>query len=64
MPNDVKAGLSAVTLAVALVLAYWSGSPIRHEFSTLVVIIAVFMVAAMWVFPEAAGKKADPGRGR
>jgi hypothetical protein len=64
MPNDVKAALSAVTLAVALVLAFWSGSPIRHEFSTLVVIIAVLMVAAMWVFPEAAGKKADPGRGR
>ncbi len=59
MPNDVKAAVSAVTLIVALVLAYWSGSPIRHDFSTFVVIVAVFMIAAMWVFPEAGVKKGD-----
>ena len=57
MPNDVKAMLSAVTFVVALVLAYWSGSPIRHDFSTFVVITALFMIAAMWVFPEAGAKK-------
>ena len=57
MPNDVKAALSAAALAVALVLAYWSGSPIRHDFSTFVVITAIFMIAAMWVFPEAGVKK-------
>jgi cell division protein FtsW (lipid II flippase) len=57
MPNDVKAALSAVTLVVALVLAYWSGSPIRHDFSTFVVGTALFMIAAMWVFPEAGAKK-------
>ena len=34
MPNDVKAIVSAVTLIVAGVLAYWSGSPIRPEYST------------------------------
>jgi hypothetical protein len=59
MPNDVKAALSAVALVVALVLAYWSGSPIRHDFSTFVVITAIFMIAAMWVFPEAGVKKGD-----
>ncbi len=59
MPNDVKGALSAVALAVALVLAYWSGSPIRHDFSTVVVITAIFMIAAMWVFPEAGVKKSD-----
>jgi membrane protein YdbS with pleckstrin-like domain len=57
MPNDVKAAVSAITLIAALILAFWSGSPIRHDFSTFVVIVAVFMVAAMWVFPEAGGKK-------
>ncbi len=62
MPNDVKAALSAVTLVVALVLAYWSGSPIRHDFSTFVVGTALFMIATMWVFPEAGAKK--PGAGR
>jgi membrane protein YdbS with pleckstrin-like domain len=57
MPNDVKAALSVITLVVALVLAYWSGSPIRHDFSAFVVVTAIFMIAAMWVFPEAGGKK-------
>jgi len=59
MPNDVKAIVSIVFLIVAGVLAYWSGSPIRPDFSTFVVVAAVFMVAAMWVFPEAGVKKGD-----
>jgi hypothetical protein len=62
MPNDVKAALSAVTLVVALVLAYWGGSPIRHGFSGFVVGTAIFMIAAMWVFPEAGVKKGDVKR--
>jgi hypothetical protein len=64
VPNDVKAALSAIALAVALVLAYWSGSPIRHDFSTFVVITALFMIAAMWVFPEAGVKKGDLRRSK
>ena len=59
MPNDVKAALSVIAFAVALVLAYWSGSPIRPDYSTFVVITAIFMIAAMWVFPEAGVKKGD-----
>jgi hypothetical protein len=62
MPNDVKAVLSVALLVVAAVLAYWSGSPIRPEFSTFVMISAVLMVAAMWVFPEAGGKKQNRPR--
>jgi hypothetical protein len=62
MPNDVKAILSIIALIVAAVLAYWSESPIRHDFSTLVMIVAVLMVAAMWVFPEAGAKKGDVKR--
>jgi hypothetical protein len=62
MPSDVKAAVSAVTLIVALVLAFWSGSPIRHDLSTFVVIVAIFMIAAMWVFPEAGVKKGDRRR--
>jgi membrane protein YdbS with pleckstrin-like domain len=56
MPNDVKAVLSIIFLVVAAVLAYWSRSPVRPEFSTFVMVAAVFMVAAMWVFPEAGVK--------
>ncbi len=57
MPNDVKAILSAVALAVGAVLADWSGSPVRPEFGNFVMGTAVFMVAAMWIFPEAGVKK-------
>jgi hypothetical protein len=57
MPNDVKAILSLIFLIVAAILAYWRGSPIRPDFSTYIMITAVFMVVAMWVFPEAGAKK-------
>ena len=59
MPNDVKAAVSALALIVAAVLAYWSGSPVRPEFSTYVMATAVFMVIAMWIFPEAGVKKGN-----
>jgi membrane protein YdbS with pleckstrin-like domain len=57
MPNDVKAVVSILVLIVAAVLAYWRGSPVRPDFSTFVMVTAVFMVAAMWIFPEAGVKK-------
>jgi len=60
MPNDVKAVVSVVVLIVAAVLAWWSGSPIRPDYSTFVVVTAVFMVVAMWIFPEAGAKKGEP----
>jgi hypothetical protein len=52
--------LSAVVLVVAAVLAYWSGSPIRPDYSTFVIVTAILMVVAMWIFPEAGVKKGDP----
>ncbi len=60
MPNDVKAVLSMIVVIVAAILGYWSGSPVRPEYGSFVLITAVFMVAAMWIFPEAGGKK--PGK--
>ena len=63
MPNDVKAAVSALALIVAAVLAYWSGSPVRPEFSTYIMATAVFMVVAMWIFPEAGVKKGDMKKG-
>ena len=59
MPNDVKAVVSAVVLIVAAVLAWWSGSPIRPDLSTFVIVTAILMVVAMWIFPEAGAKKGD-----
>lgn len=59
MPNDVKAIVSVIVLVVAGVLAFWSGSPVRPEFATYILVTAVFMVVAMWIFPEAGVKKGD-----
>jgi hypothetical protein len=62
MPNDVKAILSIITLAVAAVLAYWRGSPVQPSLSTFVMITAVFMVVAMWILPEAGAKRSRKGK--
>jgi membrane protein YdbS with pleckstrin-like domain len=59
MPNDVKTILSILFLIIAAILAYWHGSPIRPDFSTYIMVTAVFMVVAMWIFPEAGVKKGD-----
>jgi hypothetical protein len=59
MPNDVKLIVSVLTLIVAAILAYWSGSPVRPDLAPFLMATAVFMVAAMWVFPEAGVKKGD-----
>jgi len=64
MPNDVKCILSAIVLIVAAVLAFWSGSPVRHDFSIFIMVIAVLMIAAMWVFPEAGVKNGDVKRAK
>jgi len=60
MPNDVKAIVSALAIVVAAVLAYWQGSPVRPEYGSFVIGTALFMVVAMWIFPEAGGKKRAP----
>jgi hypothetical protein len=57
MPNDVKAYVSAAVALVAIILAYWNGSPVRPEFGNFVLATAAFMIVAMWIFPEARGKK-------
>jgi hypothetical protein len=63
MPYDVKAILSAIVLVVAAVLSFWRRSPIRPDFSTFVMVMAV-MVAAMWVLPEAGAKKGEAKRAK
>lgn len=59
MPTDVKAVVSAIVILTALLLAFWSGSPIRADFHKFVIFTAVFFVVAMWIFPEAGVKKGD-----
>jgi hypothetical protein len=57
VPNDVKAVLSVLALIVAAELALWSGSPIRPGYATVTFFTGVFMVASMWVLPEAGVKR-------
>jgi len=52
--------VSGIAIMVAGILAYWSGSPVRPEYGTFVIVTAFFMVLAMWIFPEAGGKKRQP----
>ena len=60
MPDDVKAYVSAAVAIASIVLAYWSGSPVRPEFGNFILATAAFMIVAMWIFPEAGGKKKAP----
>ena len=57
MPNDIKAILSVVALAVAGAFAYWEKANGYADMFWIVIGTAIFMVAAMWMFPEAVGKK-------
>jgi hypothetical protein len=60
MPNDVKAVLSVIALIVAAALAWAPGSPIRPDYAPVTFVTGVFMVASMWVLPEAGGKREGP----
>ncbi len=59
MPNDVKAIVSAITIVVGILFAIWERTHGRAHLFWLVLGLAVFAVAAKWVFPEATMKKGD-----
>ena len=59
MPNDVKAIVSVITLIVALLFARYEAANGKPHLYWFVISLAIFSVAAMWIFPEAAMKKGD-----
>jgi membrane protein YdbS with pleckstrin-like domain len=59
MPNDVKAIVSIVALVVAIGFAYWEQANGKPHLFWFVILLAVFAVVSMWIFPEAAIKKGD-----
>ena len=61
MPNDVKAILSVIALIVAAAFAYYETTIGKGDMVWFVLGTGVFMVLAMWVFPEAVGKKKKNG---
>jgi hypothetical protein len=62
MPSDVKAILSLIALVVAVGFAYWEQSNGNGHLFWFVVGFGIFAVVAMWVFPEAVGKKGSNSR--
>ena len=63
MPSDVKAILSVITLLVAIAFAYWERASGNGHLFGFVIGFGIFAVFAMWVFPEAVGKKGAKGKG-
>jgi uncharacterized membrane protein len=57
MPSDVKAILSVITLVVATAFAFWERSIGNQHLFWFVIAFGIFAVVAMWVFPEAVGRK-------
>ena len=63
MPSDVKAVLSLIVLVVAAAFAFWERSAGKAHLFWVVIAFGIFAVVAMWVFPEAVGRKgSNPAR--
>ena len=57
MLNHIKAALSIVVLIVGSVMHWYEKENGDVQLSWLVAGLAVFMVLAMWIFPETSGSK-------
>jgi len=57
VPNHIKAALSIVVLIVGSVMHWYEKENGDVQLSWLVAGLAVFMVMAMWIFPETSGSK-------
>lgn len=59
MPSQIKAALSAVTLTVGALVHWWEKQSGNEQLSWVVAGLAVFMVLAMWIFPETGSRKGN-----
>ena len=64
MPNYIKAALSIVVLIVGSVMHWYEKENGDVQLSWLVAGLAVFMVTAMWIFPETNSPKNEKDRDR
>lgn len=53
MPANIKAGLSMIALLVAIAFAYYEWTNGRDDLALVTLGTGIFMVLAMWIFPEA-----------
>ncbi|HET7492428.1 MAG TPA: hypothetical protein VFK01_11165 [Bradyrhizobium sp.] len=68
MPVKIKLGLSLLTILVAAIAAYYQHLLGHGRIQYVVVFLGLFMIFAMWLFPEvkredsAGGIKRDSAR--
>ncbi|MEK9724513.1 MAG: hypothetical protein VW405_13660 [Rhodospirillaceae bacterium] len=61
MPTNIKLGLSVLTLTVGAAVHFWEADQGNADLAWIVAGLTVFMVLAMWVFPETGGKADKDG---
>ena len=52
MPTNMKVGLSILVLVVGVLMCIWEVDQDNVQLSWIVIGLSVFMVFAMWIFPE------------
>ena len=52
MPTNIKVGLSILVLVVGVLMYIWEVDQDNVQLSWIVIGLSVFMVFAMWIFPE------------
>ncbi len=59
MPTNIKLGLSVLTLIVGAAVHKWEAGQGNDQLSWIVAGLSLFMVLAMWLFPETGGKQGE-----
>ena len=59
MPTNIKVGLSIVVLVVGVLMYIWEVDQGNVQLSWIVMGLSVFMVFAMWIFPETGQTRED-----
>ena len=59
MPTNIKVGLSIVVLVVGVLMYIWEVDQGNAQLSWIVIGLSVFMVFAMWIFPETGQTRED-----
>ncbi len=59
MPTNIKVGLSIVVLVVGVLIYIWEADQGNVQLSWIVIGLSVFMVLAMWIFPETGQTRED-----
>ena len=59
MPTNIKVGLSIVVLVVGVLMYIWEVDQDNVQLSWIVIGLSVFMVFAMWIFPETGQTRED-----